>query len=98
MLGTIKKDLSRCMTFITNGHLVQLRNVNLYYPKFKKMKNKYVMSPNYILTLENEELRDRVMELTKQFNELKKKYENEFAEGVVQNKGIHEIIQERQVN
>ena len=62
------------------------------------MKNKYVMSPNYILTLENEELRDRVMELTKQFNELKKKYENEFAEGVVQNKGIHEIIQERQVN
>ena len=56
------------------------------------------MSPNYILTLENEELRDRVMELTKQFNELKKKYENEFAEGVVQNKGIHEIIQERQVN
>ena len=62
------------------------------------MKNKYVMSPNYILTLENEELRDRVMELTKQFNELKKKYENEFAEGVVQNKGIHEIVQERQVN
>jgi len=59
------------------------------------MKNKYVMSPNYILTLENEELRDRVMELTKQFNELKKKYENEFAEGVVQSKGIHEIVQER---
>jgi regulator of replication initiation timing len=62
------------------------------------MKNKYVMSPNYILTLENEELRDRIMELTKQFNELKKKYENEFAEGVVQNKGIHEIVQERQIN
>jgi regulator of replication initiation timing len=62
------------------------------------MKNKYVMSPNYILTLENEQLRDRVMELTKQFNELKKKYENEFAEGVVQNKGIHEIVQERQIN
>jgi regulator of replication initiation timing len=62
------------------------------------MKNKYVMSPNYILTLENEELRDRVMELTKQFNELKKKYENEFAEGVVQSKGIHEIVQERQIN
>jgi regulator of replication initiation timing len=62
------------------------------------MKNKYVMSPNYILTLENEELRDRIMELTKQFNELKKKYENEFAEGVVQSKGIHEIVQERQIN
>jgi regulator of replication initiation timing len=62
------------------------------------MKNKYLMSPNYILTLENEELRDRIMELTKQFNELKKKYENEFAEGVVQSKGIHEIVQERQIN
>ena len=58
------------------------------------MKNKYVMSPNYILTLENEELRDRVMELTKQFNELKKKYENEFAEGVVQDERVHEIVQE----
>ena len=58
------------------------------------MRNKYEMSPNYILTLENEELRDRVMALTKQFNELKKKYENEFAEGVVQNERVHEIVQE----
>ena len=58
------------------------------------MKNKYVMSPNYILTLENEELRDRVMELTKQFNELKKKYEHDFAEGVVQDERVHEIVQE----
>jgi regulator of replication initiation timing len=58
------------------------------------MKNKYEMSPNYILTLENEELRDRVMALTKQFNELKKKYENEFAEGVVQDERVHEIVQE----
>ena len=58
------------------------------------MRNKYEMSPNYILTLENEELRDRVMALTKQFNELKKKYENEFAEGVVQDEGVHEIVQE----
>ena len=58
------------------------------------MRNKYEISPNYILTLENEELRDRVMELTKQFNELKKKYENEFAEGVVQDERVHEIVQE----
>ena len=58
------------------------------------MKNKYEMSPNYILTLENEELRDRVMALTKQFNELKKKYENGFAERVVQDEGVHEIVQE----
>jgi regulator of replication initiation timing len=59
------------------------------------MKNKYEISPNYILTLENEQLRDRVMELTKQFNELKKKYENKFAEGVVQDERINTIIQER---
>jgi regulator of replication initiation timing len=59
------------------------------------MKNKYEISPNYILTLENEQLRDRVMELTKQFNELKKKYENQFAEGVVQDERINTIIQER---
>ena len=58
------------------------------------MKNKYEMSPNYILTLENEELRDRVMELTKQFNELKKKYEEREREGMVQTEGIHEIVQE----
>ena len=62
------------------------------------MKNKYEMSPNYILTLENEELRDRVMALTKQFNELKKKYENEFAEGVVQDEGSNAVVQERQTH
>ena len=62
------------------------------------MKNKYEMSPNYILTLENEELRDRVMALTKQFNELKKKYENGFAERVVQDEGRNPIIQKQQTN
>ena len=56
------------------------------------MKNKYEMSPNYILTLENEELRDRVMELTKQFNELKKKYAE--RERVVQNEGQNAVTQE----
>jgi len=62
------------------------------------MKNNYEIKQSYLITLENEQLRDRIMELTKQFNELKKKYENQFAEGVVQNKGIHEIVQERQIN
>ena len=62
------------------------------------MKNKYEMSPNYILTLENEELRDRVMALTKQFNELKKKYENGIAERVVQDEGRNPIIQKQQAH
>ena len=57
------------------------------------MKNKYEIGQNYILNLENEQLRERIKELVAQFKELKKKYENEFAEGVVQNKGIHEIVQ-----
>jgi regulator of replication initiation timing len=59
------------------------------------MKNKYEISTNYILTLENEQLRDRIMELTKQFNELKKKYEIAAErERMVQNQGIDAIIQE----
>ena len=62
------------------------------------MRNKYEMSPNYILTLENEELRDRIMELTKQFNELKKKYEKGFAERMVQDEGRNPIIQESQTH
>lgn len=62
------------------------------------MKNKYEISPNYILTLENEQLRDRIMELTKQFNELKKKYENQFAEGVVQDERDNAVVQERQTH
>ena len=62
------------------------------------MKNKYEIGQNYILILENELLRDRVMELTKEFNALKKKYENEFAEGVVQDEGSNAVVQERQTH
>ena len=58
------------------------------------MKNKYEMSPNYILTLENEELRDRVMELTKQFNELKNKYESSERERLVQESRNNAVAQE----
>ena len=61
-----------------------------------KMKNQYEIKQSYIISLENEQLRDRIMELTKQFNELKKKYENEFAEGVVQDKRENAVVQERQ--
>ena len=94
MLGMIKKDLRKCMTFITNGLPILSSNSNLYYPKLMKMKNQYEIKQSYIISLENEQLRDRIMELTKQFNELKKKYENEFAEGVVQDERVHEIVQE----
>jgi len=59
-----------------------------------KMKNKYEIGQNYILNLENEQLRERIKELVAQFNELKKKYENQFAERVVQDEGVHEIVQE----
>jgi len=59
-----------------------------------KMKNKYEIGQNYILNLENEQLRERIKELVAQFNELKKKYENEIAERVVQDEGVHEIVQE----
>ena len=58
------------------------------------MKNKYEIGQNYILNLENEQLRERIKELVAQFNELKKKYEHEVAEGVVQAKGDNSIIQE----
>jgi regulator of replication initiation timing len=59
------------------------------------MRNKYEIGQNYILNLENEQLRERIKELIAQFNELKKKYENQFAERVVQDEGVHEIVQER---
>jgi len=60
------------------------------------MKNQYEIKQSYIISLENEQLRNRIMELTKQFNELKKKYENGFAQRVVQDEGRNSIIQESQ--
>lgn len=36
------------------------------------MKNKYTISPNYLLQLENDELRERIKKLVSDFNELKK--------------------------
>ena len=59
------------------------------------MKNKYEIPQNYILTLENEQLRERVMDLTKQFNELKKKYESiEERIQMAQSEGGNAVIQE----
>jgi regulator of replication initiation timing len=36
------------------------------------MKNNYTISPNYLLQLENDELRERIKKLVADFNELKK--------------------------
>ena len=61
------------------------------------MKNKYEIGQNYILNLENEQLRERIKELAIQVNELKKKYEErEKREGMVQDEGRNPIIQESQ--
>ena len=59
------------------------------------MKNKYEIGQNYILNLENEQLRERIKELVAQFNEIKKKYEAVERERMVQTEGVHEIVQER---
>jgi regulator of replication initiation timing len=58
------------------------------------MKNNYLISPNYLLQLENDELRERVKKLISEFKELKKLYEERQREGMVQNKGDDAIIQE----
>jgi regulator of replication initiation timing len=36
------------------------------------MKNNYTISPNYLLQLENDELRERIKKLVADFNQLKK--------------------------
>jgi regulator of replication initiation timing len=58
------------------------------------MKNNYLISPNYLLQLENDELRERIKKLISDFKELKKLYEEREREGMVQNNGIDAIIQE----
>jgi regulator of replication initiation timing len=58
------------------------------------MKNNYLISPNYLLQLENDELRERIKKLISDFKELKQLYEAKEREGMVQNKGTDAIIQE----
>ena len=58
------------------------------------MKNNYTISPNYLLQLENDELRERIKKLISDFKELKKLYEEREREGMAQNQGIDAIIQE----
>lgn len=58
------------------------------------MKNKFTISPNYLLQLENDELRERIKTLISEFKELKKIYEAKERERMVQASGHDEIIQE----
>jgi hypothetical protein len=58
------------------------------------MKNNYEIKQSYIISLENEQLRNRIMELTKQFNEIKKKYESFERERVASNERENSVIQE----
>jgi hypothetical protein len=57
-------------------------------------KNNYTISPNYLLQLENDELRERIKTLISEFKELKKLYEEREREGMVQNQRDNAIIQE----
>jgi len=60
-------------------------------------KNNYLISPNYLLQLENDELRERIKQLIADYKELKKMYDeknNRLEEGVVQNERSNAIIQE----
>ena len=62
------------------------------------MKNKYEIAQNYLLNLENEELRERLKKLTIELNDLKKKYEEEVqkqqAGGVGQTIGDNDLPKE----
>jgi hypothetical protein len=63
------------------------------------MKNKYEISQNYILNLENEALREKVIKLIADYKELKNEYDKREAERLgQQNKRDNAIIQERQIN
>ena len=61
----------------------------------KNMKNKYEIGQNYILNLENEQLRERIKDLIAQVNELKKIYESKERILMVQDKREDAVIQER---
>ena len=58
------------------------------------MKNKYTISPNFLLQLENDELRERIKKLISDYKELKKLYEEAREGQMVQDKRDNAIIQE----
>jgi regulator of replication initiation timing len=52
------------------------------------MKNKFTISPNYLLQLENDELRERIKKLISDFNELKKFLEEKEKQDKIDNDKI----------
>jgi regulator of replication initiation timing len=61
------------------------------------MKNKYEISQNYLLNLENDELRQRIKKLIADYKELKQMYDeknNGTEEGMVQDQRCNPIFQE----
>lgn len=59
------------------------------------MRNKYEISQNYLLNLENETLREKIKKLIADYKELKKKYDEREAEKLgKQDQGNNAIIQE----
>jgi regulator of replication initiation timing len=52
------------------------------------MKNNYTISPNYLLQLENDELRERIKKLISDFNELKKFLEEKEKQDKIDNDKI----------
>ena len=58
------------------------------------MKNKYEISQNYILNLENEALREKIKKLIEDYKELKKLYDEREREGLAENERNNAVIQE----
>lgn len=58
------------------------------------MRNKYEVSQNYLLNLENETLREKIKKLNADYKELKKMYDEREKERMVQNERDNGIIQE----
>jgi FtsZ-binding cell division protein ZapB len=52
------------------------------------MKNKYTINPNFLLQLENDELREKIKKLISDFNELKKKFEEREKQNEIDNDKI----------
>lgn len=56
------------------------------------MKNQYEMKQTYLITLENEHLRERIKQLSNEIRELKNKYEE--GKGLEQDERENATIQE----
>jgi regulator of replication initiation timing len=52
------------------------------------MKNKYTISPNFLLQLENDELRERIKKLISDYEELKKLYEKVKKDNTIEDDGV----------